>query len=386
MLLLEHDAKTLLARNGIAVPPGVLIETPDALAGADLPPGPWVVKAQVPVGGRGKAGAIRLVNDHAGLVRAIAEIGAMRVKGHAVRGCRVESQASGQEAFLSFAIDATAGAVRMLFSPEGGVDIESAAPGSLRSLTVPLDLNAMRTALPRLIEGAPAHLADAVLQAGTQLAELFIRYEALLLEINPLFVAADGSWIAGDARLAIDESALPRQAELMLLISAREAAYADALFKYREGFDYIALDPEGEIGLITTGAGLSMKIIDDLTAAGEKPFNFVDIRSGQFRGDPARLITVLRAIAQGPKVRVVLVNIFAGITHLGEFARLLATALAAVPEMRAPVVARLVGNGLDDARATLAQIAPPIALEVDLDKALARVLQLAGQAPEPARA
>jgi len=386
VLLLEHDAKTLLARSGIAVPPGVLIESADALATAELPPGPWVVKAQVPVGGRGKAGAIRLVNDQAGLARAITEIGAMRVKGHVVRGCRVESQASGQEAFLSFAIDATAGAVRMLFSPEGGVDIESAAPGSLLSLAVPLDLAAMRAALPRLVEGAPAHLAAAVLQAGTQLAELFIRYEALLLEINPLFVAADGNWMAGDARMAIDESALPRQSELLALISAREAAYADGLFKYREGFDYIALDPDGEIGLITTGAGLSMKIIDDLSAAGEKPFNFVDIRSGQFRGDPARLITVLRALAQGPKVGVVLVNIFAGITHLGEFARLLATALAAVPEMRAPVVARLVGNGLDDARATLAQITPSIELEVDLDKALAKVLQLARQAPEPARA
>ncbi|HEX4327530.1 MAG TPA: ATP-grasp domain-containing protein [Burkholderiales bacterium] len=385
MLLLEHDAKTLLARDGIAVPPGVLIESLDALAGADLrgidlPPGPWVVKAQVPVGGRGKAGGIRMADDAAGLVDALGAILAMRIKGHAVQGCRVESKSAGSEVFLSFAVDAAAGAVRMLFSARGGIDIESVAPGALRSALVPPRLDAMLAALPKLLEGAPPHIAAAVADAGERLAEIFLRHEALLLEINPLFVDADGSWTAGDARFALDENALPRQPAQMVLLSAREGAYTDALFKYRNGFDYIVVDPGGEIGLITTGAGLSMKIIDDLTAQGRRPYNFVDIRSGQFRGDPGRLITVMRDIAHAPNIRVVLVNIFAGITHLGEFTKLLAQALAAVPELRVPVVARLVGNGLDDARVILAEQAPAVELQVDLEQALARVLQIAGPA------
>jgi succinyl-CoA synthetase beta subunit len=380
VLLLEHDAKTLLARDGIAVPPGILIESLDALPGIDLPPGPWVVKAQVPVGGRGKAGGVRMADDAASLTAALGAICAMRIKGHAVQGCRVESRSAGTEVFLSFAVDPAAGEIRMLFSAEGGVEIESAAPGTLRSALVPPQLEAMLAALPRLLEGTPPHIAAAVADAGEKLATIFLRHEALLLEINPLFVAADGSWVAGDARFALDENALPRQPEQMALLNGREDAYPDALFKYRHGFDYIVVDRGGEIGLITTGAGLSMKILDDLSAQGRRPYNFVDIRSGQFRGDPGRLITVMRDIAGAPNIRVVLVNIFAGITHLGEFTRLLAQAAAAVPELKAPIVARLVGNGLEDARAILAAEAPQIELQVDLEQALARVLEIAGPA------
>ncbi len=373
MLLLEHDAKSLLARSGVAVPPGVFVGSALELGEAVLPPGPWVVKAQVPVGGRGKAGAIRFADNVTALAVAVDAICGMRVKGHAVRGCRIETQMQGSEAYLSVAVDAAAGMVRMLFSPQGGVDIEDAGSSALRSVIVPLDAAAMHTALPLLCADAPLHMANVVASAGALLVDLLLRHEALLIEINPLFVLDNGSWIAGDARFAVDENALPRQAELTVLISDREQAYTDALFKFREGFDYIELDHEGEIGLITTGAGLSMKIIDDFVAQGHRPYNFVDIRSGQFRGDPGRLITVMRAIARGPNIKVVLVNIFAGITHLGEFSRLLGEALAAVPELRAPIVARLVGNGLDEARVTLAQIKSAVELETDLDLALARV-------------
>ena len=99
--------------------------------------------------------------------------------------------------------------------------------------------------------------------------------------------------------------------------------YPEAARKLAHGFDYVEVDPQGEIGLITTGAGLSMQLIDELKSQGRRPLNFCDIRSGQFRGDPARLIAVMRCIAARPTVRVVLVNIFAGITDLAEFSRLL---------------------------------------------------------------
>jgi succinyl-CoA synthetase beta subunit len=133
------------------------------------------------------------------------------------------------------------------------------------------------------------------------------------------------------------------------------------------------VDPDGEIGLVTTGAGLSMMLIDELTARGGRPLNFCDIRTGQFRGDPTRLMRVLEWIGARPRVRVVLVNIFAGITDLSEFGDLLCTALARTPSLRVPVVARLVGNRVTEARAILAARRPDIAVEEALDAALDRV-------------
>ena len=137
--------------------------------------------------------------------------------------------------------------------------------------------------------------------------------------------------MAGDAKVVVDLNAVERQPRIAALIEARPDIYADANRKLREGFDYVELDPDGEIGLVTTGAGLSMMLIDELTARGMKPLNFCDIRTGQMRGSPARLIRVLEWITSRPSLRAVLVNIFAGITDLAEFGGLLATAMEQTP-------------------------------------------------------
>ena len=129
--------------------------------------------------------------------------------------------------------------------------------------------------------------------------------------------------------------------------------------------------PGGEFGLLTTGAGLSMMLIDEMRAAGLKPYNFLDIRTGGLRGETRRLTQVLKWVGEGRNVKVLLVNIFAGITDLGEFARLLVEAIAGAPGFRLPVVARLVGNGLPAARIVLS--AARIGLHTDLDDALAAV-------------
>jgi succinyl-CoA synthetase beta subunit len=136
-------------------------------------------------------------------------------------------------------------------------------------------------------------------------------------------------------------------------------------------FDYVVIDPQGELGLLTTGAGLSMMLIDELRAAALKPDNFLDIRTGGLRGETTRLVSVLTWIAAGPRVRLVLVNIFAGITELGEFSKLLVSALQQVPRLKVPVVARLVGNGLPAAREVLAQAG--VTLYTDLGEAMAEV-------------
>ncbi len=173
--------------------------------------------------------------------------------------------------------------------------------------------------------------------------------------------------------MILDANALPRQPEIEALIRARRDAYPEAFEKLESGFDWIEIDPEGEIGLVSAGAGLSMMLIDELTARGLRPFNFCDLRSGQMRCDPARLLEVLSRLSAGRRVRTVLVNIFAGITNLGEFARLFIQATDALPGFRLPVVARLIGNGLDEAQAIFADRGLALLIEPNLDRALEAV-------------
>ena len=376
MMLLEHDAKTLLAENGIPVPPGVLADSADALRAAAAPPGPWMVKAQVAIGGRGKAGAIRAADTLAQAAEHVAALVGTKVRGRPVHGCRIEQRVVGmRECYISFSVDPASMGIRVLMGEQGGIDIESIAEqGGIRS-DLAYDRESLRAAVRALSAGAPPALRQALDAAGQALAEIVWKFEATLLEVNPLFIGDDGSWVAGDAKLAIDDNALERQPALKSFFLERRRAYPEVALKLEEGFDYVLLNTDGQIGLVTTGAGLSMALIDQITAAGYRPFNFVDIRSGQFRGDPKRLIQVLRWIACGPQIRVVLVNIFAGITHLGEFSRLLVEALRAVPELRVPIVARLVGNGQAEAEAILSASSVPIVIETDLDRALALALE-----------
>jgi succinyl-CoA synthetase beta subunit len=355
MYLLEHDAKTLAATFDIPSPPGVLF-------GAPMPPGPWVVKGQVAAGGRGKAGAIRAAADAAAVAREAAAIAAMTVRGQRVQAVRVEQHAGTvQEAYVALLLDAAAGGVRVLMAGQGGVDIESEA--GLRAETAPLDR--LEAAVRRVGAGLPAALTE----AGLRMVALFRACEAMLLEINPLFIRPDGTWLAGDMKLITDDNALYRQPALRALLEANAAHYPEVRLKLVHGFDYVVVDPEGDIGLVTTGAGLSMMLIDELRARGLKPYNFLDVRTGGMRGDPTRLIRVLEWIAEGPRLRVVLVNIFAGITHLGEFAKLLLLAREAVPQLAVPFVVRLVGTAFEEAETTLG--AAGIAVTTDLERAVA---------------
>jgi succinyl-CoA synthetase beta subunit len=367
MYLLEHDAKTLLGAAGVPVPPGCLVESVEALAGVALPPGPWVVKAQVPVGGRGKAGLVKITES---LDELSALVGAMLGKthrGHVVGSCRIEScRSAPNEVYLGFMLAPETGEVRVLATPSGGVEVESS--GGVQSRIVAPELEALVAAVTDLASSAPEPIRHAMIEAGRSLGDFFLQRDAVLLEINPLFVQPDGSWLAGDAKMVIDDNAITRQPEAAALLEARSQAYVETYTKYKYGFDYVVVDRNGELGLLTTGAGLSMMLIDELRANGITPYNFLDVRTGGLRGDASRLVQVLNWIAEGPNVKCVLVNVFAGITHLGEFSRLLVQALKEARVLKVPVVTRLVGNGLDDARAVLGEAG--IAVEPDLDEAL----------------
>lgn len=369
MYLLEHDAKELLAAHGIPVPAGCLIES--ASAQPALPAGPWVVKGQIAAGGRGKAGIIKLAATPQEVsVHAKGILGAM-VKGHTVEAVRIEQQvAHAAEAYVGLLLDAATGGVRVIVSASGGMEIEQVPHDLIHTAVAPPEPQALADCVRDLASRLPGDVAFAVGDAGARLARVFLELECMLVEINPLFVQDGGRWIAGDAKIVTDDNALTRRKELESLVKARAAVYPDIARKHEHGFDYVEVDPEGEIGLLTTGAGLSMMLIDELRAAGLKPFNFLDIRTGGLRGETRRLTQVLQWIGQGKKVKVLLVNIFAGITDLGEFSQLLATALGAA-KLKTPVVARLVGTNLAAARDTLA--AAEIALHTDLDAAIAEV-------------
>jgi len=370
MLLIEADGKALLRSVGIATPEGLVVtDATPALSVA----GPWIVKAQVPVGGRGKAGGVIRCETQAAVHAALKRLLGAQIKGHTVQSCLVETAVTNaDEYYLSLMIDPAQYSVRVTLIREGGIDVERATPSTTRNRLCAPDHSAMVVAIRELAADGPDGRRAALIDTGDKLANLFLQREFLLAEINPLFVNAGGC-IAGDAKIVVDLNSAERQAELPGLIERSAAIYPDAYRKLHDGFDYVEVDAEGEIGLLTTGAGLSMMLIDEMTARGGRPLNFCDIRTGLLRGDPTRVIKVLEWIGARPSVKVVLVNIFAGITDLSEFANLLCIALERTPSIKVPVVARIVGNRFDEARAILAARRPDIAVEEDLTAALNRV-------------
>jgi succinyl-CoA synthetase beta subunit len=372
MYLHEHDAKELLARYGVPVPAGCIVGMDAALPEVLPSAGPWVVKGQISAGGRGKAGIIKKVATREELDAGVRSILGRVVKGRRVERVRVEACVErSAELYIGMLLDAEAGGVRVIVSLRGGMEIEAVAATEICSEVVRLDTIAIADCVVRLAMGYAPAAAQALREAGAQLANAFVAAELRLIEINPLFLRADGSWVAGDAKVVADEGALERQPALRTLVETQAAHYVESAVKLEHGFDYVVVDPAGEIGLLTTGAGLSMMLIDELRANHLKPYNFLDVRTGGFRGDPTRLVNVLKWISAGPKVRIVLVNIFAGITDLGEFSRLLVEAMGRVPGFKLPVVARLAGNGLAAAREVFAGAG--IALYTDLDEAVAEV-------------
>jgi len=366
MMLLEHDAKELLAPEGVPVPVGLLATTVDVELPSALAP-PWMVKAQIPVGGRGKAGGIRRAETATELRHSLSELLGQTIKGQMVRACRIEQCVEGLEYYFSVSLDATQGRLRVLLSPQGGVEIE--AHGALSADVAFKEREAIEAA-HRLAETLASPERETIVLAAERLIAEFFAFEATLLEVNPLFVRRNGVWTAGDLKLVVDDNAFVRQPRLRELVRRRTEAYPETVLKLDHGFDFVVVDPDGEIGLVTTGAGLSMQMLDELAERGHPAFNFCDIRTGELRGNPARLIQVFRWIAAGRNVRSVLINFFAGITHLGEVAKLLVEALNAVPELRMPVTARLIGNGYDDAIAVFAAAGNPLRVEPDLDRAI----------------
>lgn len=374
MLVLEHDAKSLIAGQGVPVPAGYLLQKGDELQ-PDLP-GPWMAKAQVTAGKRGKRGGVVKCDDLPALESAVDSILGLKLGALSVDWVRVEQCVEFvRELYLSISYDPKSGMVQLIVSAEGGVEIESVEPSRIHTRFVEADPQACIAAGREVAALIDPALRDVIEDAVAKLANAFFALDATLLEINPLFVRNDGSWIAGDAKLILDEGAFERRPENVAFVHANAARYPETDFKLREGFDYIKLDENGRVGLVTTGAGLTMMVVDEMTMRGAPPYNFLDIRTGQIHSEPDRLVTALSMIKQGRNVDRLLVNIFAGITDLLNFAQRFLEAAAIVDLSGFKIFVRI--EGLNRQAANQLLLDSPLDVQVfdDLQDAIKAIAQ-----------
>ncbi len=354
MDLYEYQGKQYFARFGISTSPGGVAETPDeAVAQADAAGYPVVVKAQVKVGGRGKAGGIKLAADAAGARRCAEDILGLDIKGHTVRRLWVEHASDiAKEYYASFTLDRPAKLHLGMLSAEGGVEIEEVAatnPEAIARLHVDpvegLDPGEAR----RWVEAAGLDEAarDQAVELLGQLYTCYVEGDCDLAEINPLILTTDGRVHALDAKVTLDENAAFRHPEWAEFAEEGEGDPREVMAKAR-GLNYIGLS--GRVGIIANGAGLAMSTLDVVTQVGGSAANFLDIGGGANADVMAAALEVINA---DPSVRSIFVNIFGGITRVDEVAKGVVEALGRV-DIRPPIVLRLDGTNAEAGRALLA--------------------------------
>ena len=381
MDLLEYQGKQLFARHGVPVPAGRPATTvEEAVAAADEIGYPCVVKAQVQIGGRGKAGGIKVATNRDEAREHAQAILGMDIRGLTVHEVWVEGASEiASEYYASVIFDRSAKAPLVMLSTKGGMDIEAVAdedPDAIARLHVdPLlgfqDFHGRRLAFEAGVD------ADAVRPVGAMLSKLydvFIEEEATLVEVNPLIVTPDREVKALDAKVTLDDNGLFRHPDNAALRDISAEDPQERMAKER-GLTYVKLD--GDIGILGNGAGLVMSTLDVVDQAGGKPANFLDAGGGS----KAEAITsAVEVILSNPSVKAVLFNIFGGITRGDEVAKGLIEAFAQVkPEV--PFVVRLDGTNDKEGRALLAEAnLPNVHTESTMDGAAQKVVELAGAA------
>ncbi|MFE5585439.1 ADP-forming succinate--CoA ligase subunit beta [Kitasatospora sp. NPDC056531] len=390
MDLFEYQARDLFAKHGVPVLDGDVIETAaDAAAIAERFGGRAVVKAQVKVGGRGKAGGVKLAADPADAVAKAEAILGMDIKGHTVHKVMLAQTADiKDEYYVSFLLDRTNRTFLAMASVEGGVEIEVVAEENPDALAkIPVDANEGCTPekAAEIVAAAkfPAEVADQVADVLQKLWKVFIAEDALLVEVNPLIKSGDGKIIALDGKVSLDENADFRQPEHEALEDKAAANPLEAAAKAK-GLNYVKLD--GQVGIIGNGAGLVMSTLDVVAYAGEKhggvkPANFLDIGGG---ASAEVMANGLEIILGDPDVKSVFVNVFGGITACDAVANGIVQALELLASkgenVTKPLVVRLDGNNAELGRKILDDANHPLVQRVDtMDGAADRAAELANK-------
>jgi len=349
----EYQSKQIFAAHGVPIPQGRIATTPDEVSQAANELGyPVVIKAQVLVGGRGKAGGIKLVQDPAGITKAAEAMFSLRIKGLPVRKVLVDRAVTiRSELYLGLVIDRAGRQPVMIASSEGGIEIEETARNNPQAIhKTPLNPFLGLRDYHALTLGKGIGLGGEHLRAFCKIArglyEAFVACDASLAEINPLAVTESGELLALDGKMVLDDNALFRHPDLESWRDVDEETPAERQAR-QAGLSYVQLD--GEIGCMVNGAGLAMATMDIIKHFGGAPANFLDIGGG---ARAERVATALRLILADARVRAVLFNIFGGITRCDEVARGIVAALEEVrPDV--PLVARLVGTNEQEGRKIL---------------------------------
>ena len=390
MDLYEYQARDLFESHGVPVLQGAVATTVEqAVAAAEKIGGVVVVKAQVKVGGRGKAGGVKVaksldeVRTHSG------NILGMDIKGHTVHQVMIAQGASiAEEYYVSILVDRAQRQYLVMASTAGGVEIEQVAhetPELLAMVGVdPLKGIDRETALSIIkLAKFPADIVDQVAEVLVKLWQVFQAEDATLVEVNPLVKTSDGKIIALDGKVSLDENAEFRHANHSAFEDAAAANPLEAAAKAKN-LNYVKLD--GQVGIIGNGAGLVMSTLDVVAYAGEKfggvkPANFLDIGGG---ASAQVMADGLSIILSDPDVKSVFVNVFGGITACDAVANGIVQALSMLGEQATkPLVVRLDGNNVLEGRRILNEANHPLVEQLDtMDGAAARAAELAGKAGE----
>ncbi len=354
MDLFEYQGKSLFARAGVPVPDGRLANSPtEARTAAQTLGGTVVVKAQVQVGGRGKAGGIKVADNPVAAEKAATEILGMDIKGHTVHSVWVEQASDiAAEYYASFTLDRSAKKHLAMVSAQGGVDIEGVAeadPEAVVRLHIdPIigltDWQARELVYRAKLEPTAARKAAAALK---KLYEAFVSLDCDLVEVNPLILTGSGEVVALDAKVTLDANAFFRHPDFGEFETAFRWDPIEAMAKERD-LNFIKLD--GSVGIIGNGAGLVMSTLDVVDLVGGRASNFLDVGGG---AGADTITNALEVLTQDDSVKSVLINIFGGITRCDLVAEGIIEALGRL-ELPWPIVVRLDGTNAEEGRAILA--------------------------------
>jgi succinyl-CoA synthetase beta subunit len=386
MDLLEYQGKQLFARHGLKVSSGrAVTDVDDALAAASEIGYPVVVKAQVLIGGRGKAGGVKLATDESQTREHATNILGMDIGGHIVRTLWIEHASDiASEYYASVLLDRSAKQPLVMFSVEGGVDIEEVAEKTpeklIRHHVDPLaGLSRAEAVQIATAGGVDADVIAGVADALVALYEVWLAEDATLAEINPLIVTPEREVRALDSKVSLDGNALYRHPENQSLSDAENEDPIERRAK-QEGVIYVKLD--GNIGILGNGAGLVMSTLDVVAGAGGSPANFLDAGGGS---DAEKIKQAVALILANDAVTAVLFNIFGGITRCDEVAKGLIAAFADI-KPSVPFVVRLDGTNDVEGRRILQEAAlPNVHAAVTMNEAAEKVVALAAGAAVGAR-
>ncbi len=371
----EYQAKDILRAEGVPIPPGEVATTPDEVeAIAKKIGGTVVVKAQVHTGGRGKAGGVKLAKSPAEAREVASKILGMKINGLTVYTVLVTSAADiASEAYVGIILDRATKKPVFMVSPAGGIDIEEvAAKTPEKILKLPIDTRyglqpyqASELGFFLFDDVKKVRAAAKIMQ---QLYSAFMKSDASLAEINPLVVTPAGEVLALDAKISIDDNALDRHPDLAGLRD--ETAEAPSEVDARNAnLTFIKLD--GDVGCVVNGAGLAMATMDLVKYYGGEPANFLDIGGSS---NPEKVVNALRIITADPSVKVILFNIFGGITRTDDVANGIVTAIKQNP-LKVPLVIRLTGTNEEIAVKILKENG--LSAMTDMDEAVKKAVALA---------